>query len=187
MTVVEYFQSQALKIIPLLMSDFDLDELSAFAIVGNLGHESGGFKSLQEKKPLVPGSRGGYGWAQWTGSRRRDYEAYCARNKLDPTSFKANYGFLFVELKGSEKEAIPAVKSASGLYDKVVAFEEAFERAGVKHYDSRLKWAQRAQDAWEASGGKVPQEKPQTPPVAVPVPKRGILEIILEILQKIFG
>lgn len=157
------FTDKAPSIMRALMKDFDLDDLSAAAIVGNLGHESGGFRFLQEKKPLVPGSKGGYGWAQWTGPRRRLYEAYCKRNNLDPASDKANYGFLFVELKGSEAKAIPAVKVAkevrdakgnitkSALASKVEAFERAFERAGIKHYPSRNNYTAQALKAYHAA------------------------------------
>lgn len=145
------FTDKAPGIMRLLMRDFALDDLSAAAIVGNLGHESGGFRFLQEKKPLIPGSKGGYGWAQWTGPRRRNYEAYCKRNNLDPASDKANYGFLFVELTGSEAAAIPAVKAASGLAAKVKAFETKFERAGIKHYDSRNNYAAQALKAYHAA------------------------------------
>jgi hypothetical protein len=159
-----YFAAKAPRIMADLMVDFGLDVESAAAILGNLGHESGGFRSLQEKKPLVPGSKGGYGWAQWTGPRRRLFEAYVVRNKLDATSDKANYGFLFVELKGSERSAIPAVKAAKGLRAKVVAFEANFERAGIKHYDSRLVWAERALAAYRSA--RTPPKPANTPPIA---------------------
>ena len=145
------FETKAPAIMILLMKDFDLDDQQAAAILGNLGHESGGFKFLQEKKPLVPGSKGGYGWAQWTGPRRRSYEAYCKKNSLDPTSDKANYGFLFVELKGSEKASISALKAAEGFRNQVIAFEKKFERAGVKHYNNRVQWAEKALKAYKAN------------------------------------
>jgi len=147
------FRSKAPGIMNLLMADFGLDVESAAAILGNLGHESGGFQFLQEKQPMVPGSAGGYGWAQWTGPRRREYEAYCQRNGFDPASDTANYKFLFVELSGSERAAIPAVKNAMGLEAKVQAFEAAFERAGIKHYEGRNEWARKALDAYRANPG----------------------------------
>lgn len=150
------YREKAPGIMALLMADFGLDAEGAAAILGNLGHESGGFKFLQEKQPLVPGSEGGYGWAQWTGPRRRAYEAYVERNGLDPASDKANYGWLWVELKGDEAKAVPAVKAAGTLYEKVVAFELAFERAGVKAYDSRLSWANKALAAFHAAGDPAP-------------------------------
>ena len=145
------FEELAPRIITMLKADFDLSLLGAVAIVGNLGHESGGFRFLQEKKPMVAGSKGGWGWAQWTGPRRRQFEAYCRRNNIDPSSYKANYGFLFVELKGSERGAIPAVRKAQTLEAKVVAFEKAFERAGIKHYESRIIWARRALEAYKSA------------------------------------
>lgn len=147
------FREKAPGIMNLLMADFALDVESAAAVLGNLGHESGGFRFLQEKEPLVPGSAGGYGWAQWTGPRRRAYEAYCSKHGYDPASDTANYKWLYIELSGSERAAIPAVKNAIGLDAKVQAFEAAFERAGVKHYESRNEWAQRALAAYRANPG----------------------------------
>lgn len=150
-----------------LMADFPaLDGQGAAAIFGNLGHESLGFTKLQEMAPTVKGSRGGYGWAQWTGPRRKAFEAYCARNGKDPASDEANYAYLFVELKGiegSEAGAIARVVSATGLQAKVEAFEKAFLRAGVKHYESRLQWARIAVDALrdaDEAAAPIPQPRP---------------------------
>jgi hypothetical protein len=148
----ELFALKAPWMMELLMRDFSLSLDEAAAILGNLGHECGGFSLMQEQKPVVTGSRGGYGWAQWTGPRRRAFEAYCARNNLAPESDRANYGWLFVELSTSEKGAMPALKKAGTLGEKVKAFEQSFERAGVKHYASRNAWAARALDAYRAAG-----------------------------------
>lgn len=147
----QLFALKAPWIMELLMRDFALDLDSAAAILGNLGHECGGFTLMQEQKPVVKGSAGGYGWPQWTGPRRRAFEAYCSRNNLDPKEDRANYGWLFVELSTTEKAAIPAVRKATTLAGKVKAFELAFERAGVKHYDSRNAWAARAIAAYKAA------------------------------------
>lgn len=144
------FTDKAPPIMVTLMADFGLSKLDAAAILGNIGHECGGFLLFQEQKPMVAGSAGGFGWCQWTGPRRREFEAYCARNSLDPKSDRANYGFLFVELKGSEKGALAPLRKASTLRAKVMAFEAHFERAGVKHYDSRAAYADQALAAYEA-------------------------------------
>src|SRR5690606_11587737 len=85
-----------------LLRDFPITPTDAAAIVGNAGHECGGFTTLQEINPTVKGSRGGYGIMQWTGPRRRAFEAYCARTGKDPSSDDANYAWLFLELKGIE-------------------------------------------------------------------------------------
>lgn len=188
--MTDLFNSKAPWIMNLLRADFDLSIEEAAAILGNIGHECGGFKLFQEQKPLVPGSRGGFGWCQWTGPRRVAFENYCKRNGLDPKSDKANYGWLFVELKSTESAAIPAVKRAVGLEAKVRAFELKFERAGVKHYDSRYVWARRALAAHAANPhAKAPYmaalptpvipsgtETPATPPPAPELAPIGTAE-----------
>lgn len=146
------FKQKAPWIMGKLLGDFPIVVDDSGAIVGNLGHECLGFTKLQEMKPVVKGSRGGYGWPQWTGPRRRAYEAYCKRNDLDPASDKANYAYLFIELKGSERKAIPATVAADGLNNKVIAFEKSFLRAGVKHYPSRQLWARKAMTAYADAG-----------------------------------
>jgi hypothetical protein len=149
MTPVETFRTKSPGIMALLMADFGLTEEQAAGILGNLGHESNGLTTFQEVGPR--GGRGGWGWGQWTGPRRVQFEAYCARNHLDPKSDKANYGWLFVELKGPERGAIDALEKTRTLKDAVRAFERAYERAGVRAYTSRDKWAQRALDAFHAA------------------------------------
>lgn len=159
-TAQDTFRAKAPGIMDRLMWDFPLQLDDAAAILGNFGHECAGFTKLQEISPVVKGSRGGFGWAMWTGPRRRAYEAYCKRNNLDPASDQANYAFVFVELKGDEKHAIPALRGAVGLANKVKAFEQAYERAGAKHYASRNQWAAIAIDAWHAAKKLKPTETP---------------------------
>lgn len=174
---------------PLLMRDFAFTAVDAAAVFGNIGHECNGVENLQELKPLKPGSRGGYGWCQWTGPRRRAYEAYCKRNKLNPADDQANYAFLFVELKGPEAKAVDAVKRASGLVAKVKAFELAFLRAGIKHYDSRNIWAAQAYRILAAANAPHTDQStktdlqpsrpvPSAPPVPPPVPL-GLIAVLL--------
>ena len=168
MNAEEHFRSVAPAYMRRLLSDFpQLTGQDACAVFGNLGYESLGFTKLQEMKPTVAGSRGGYGWAQWTGPRRRAYEAYCARTGKDPASDEANYAYLFIELKGiegTESGAVNKVAAAVGLEAKVVAFEKAFLRAGVKNYDKRLAWAKIAVDALrEAEEAPIP--KPTSPTI----------------------
>lgn len=178
------FRAKAPGIMAKLLSDFPIGVEDAAAILGNLGHECAGFTLLQETKPTAAGSRGGFGWAQWTGPRRRAYEAYCTRNKLNPRSDQANYAYLFIELKGiegsegSEKATIGKTMAAQSLDAKVEAFALAFLRAGVKHYDSRKQWARIALDAWKKAGQ--PSSLPTQPdipthpqPKPVPIPASG--------------
>lgn len=163
MSATQVFASKAPKYMKKLMEDFSFQVLDAAAIMGNCGYESNGTTTLQEIKPVVPGSRGGFGWFQWTGPRRVAFESYCKRNNLNPKDDDANYRFLFTELVGPEKKAVARTKAATGLEGKVRAFEESYERAGVKNYAARNQWARRALAAWEAQGFEVvtpPEEKP---------------------------
>jgi hypothetical protein len=146
----KYFSEHVPRYMRKLMQDFGLTLDDAAAVFGNAGHESLGFTAMQEFKPVVAGSRGGWGMFQWTGPRRRAFEAYCERNKLDIKSLDVQYAWLFNELKGPEKGAIVKLKKAVGLDAKVMAFEKGFLRAGVKHYEARKKWARIALAAYAA-------------------------------------
>lgn len=167
MNAEQTFRQKAPWLMRRLIADFSISILDAAAIAGNAGHESGGLIKLQEIRPTVKGSRGGYGWFQWTGPRRKAFETFCVKQKLSISSDEANYQFLAYELKTSEKAAIPAVKKAKDLPAKVIAFEQAFERAGVKHYDSRVRWAE---IALEAHKRESVAPAPVPPPVVVPPP-----------------
>jgi hypothetical protein len=162
-----------------LIEDFDFSVMDAAAIMGNLGYESGGLTNLQEDNPTVPGSAGGWGWAQWTGSRRRTFEEYAKRNGLDPSSDKANYSMLFNELKGTERGAVSKTKNAGSLSEKVKAFENSYERAGIKNYASRDKWAVRALNAYN---GAVEPPAPEPMPIALANVSRD--DMIEELLKR---
>ena len=166
-----HFRSIAPHYMRLFMQDFGASELDAAAVFGNAGHESAGFTKLQEMRPTVKGSRGGWGWFQWTGPRRVAFEAYCKRHGFDPASDEANYKWLFIELTTTEKDAIAKLKAAGTLEAKVKAFELAYERAGVKHYPSRNQWAQIALDALGATTpveADLPSEPVEIPTYQLP-------------------
>ncbi|MBA3768497.1 MAG: hypothetical protein H0W99_16265, partial [Acidobacteria bacterium] len=60
------------RVVSDLMRDYSLTRHQAAGIVGNLSHESAGFKAIQE---MGQGKgKGGLGWAQYTGSRRDAFE-----------------------------------------------------------------------------------------------------------------
>lgn len=198
----EFFKEWSVKFTKLLMADFKLSPLDCHAILGNAGCESAGFKSLQEIKPLVKGSAGGYGIMQWTGPRRRLYEAYCARNNLKPTDMMSNYKFLFVELNGSEGKdgkVLERVKSATSLEAKTEVFMKEFLRPGVPHLDSRVSWARIAQTAWAAgsdASSVSPAPETETVPPVVVAPEvsnpqaptqRSIVAILIVILKALLG
>jgi Phage tail lysozyme len=195
----EYFNKWAPWMMEKLQADFKISLESSAAIVGNGGHESGGFKSLQEIKPMVAGSRGGYGVMQWTGPRRRLYEGYCQRNNLDPKDMKTNYAFLFVELTGAEGKdgrVIQKVEAAKSLEAKVDVFMKEFLRPGIPHLPERIVWAKRALNAWASYKPTEPVQPsplPEPPkdhkPTVAPLPasKKTVWELILSIILKLLG
>lgn len=156
------FSTKAPGVMRQLMADFGLTREQAAGILGNLGHESAGFRQMQEQRPMIPGSRGGWGWAQWTGPRRRAFEKWVAERGLDPKSDEANYGFLRHELQTSQRGALAAVKRQSSAMGAMQAFELEFERSGVKAWGSRQKWTQRALDAYKADPGAVADAAPSS-------------------------
>jgi len=138
----EAFAERAPWIMENLQRDFGITREQAAGIVGNLGHESGGFRHFQE---LGSGpNTGGRGWAQWTGPRRVAFLRWSRAHGLDPRSNEANYGFLRHELQTTEARSLAAVRRAGTAREATYAFERTFERAGVKAYSSRLRYTARA-------------------------------------------
>lgn len=122
-----------------LMRDFNLTKGAAAGIVGSLHHETGGFKHMQEIKPVVPGSRGGYGFAQWTGPRRVEFESWSEAEGLDINSYEANYGNLVRELRDTPEGKV--LEKLSGIDDPGQAakvFTSTFLRPGVPAIGSRV-------------------------------------------------
>jgi len=143
---LEVFRRKVPEITAELNKDFDLAEHQIAGILGNLGEECNGFTAMQEEKPLVPGSRGGYGWAQWTGSRRVKFEDFCRDQGLDARSDEANYGFLKLELQTSHKDAIDKLKNETTLSGAVESFMDSYEGPGIPNLPARIRWAQRVLD-----------------------------------------
>ncbi|TXN33898.1 phage tail tip lysozyme [Methylobacterium sp. WL19] len=141
------FSQKAPGVMKRLMEDFGLSKEEAGVVLGNLGHESAGFKAFEEG-----GGGPGRGWAQWTDpGRKRRFFQYAEDNKLDPKSDEANYGFLKWELQNTHKSAISALKNGATNEDKMVDFERIFEGAGIKAYGSRYKYARDAIKAYDAA------------------------------------
>ena len=151
-----------------LARNFGLTQAQAAGFVGNLGYELGGFKQLQEKKPLIPGSRGGYGYAQWTGPRRTEFEAWSKARGLDPSSHEANAGFVEHELSGKYAHVVRKLRGASGVEEASRITHRDYETpADVQgpnpSYASaggRLRYARQAHELAMASPANLAQGAP---------------------------
>ncbi len=153
------FQAKSPPIMKQLIADFGLTDFQAAGVLGNIGHECGEFRHFQELKPLVPGSRGGFGWCQWTGPRRREFEKFCADNRVETTSNEGNYGYLKKELTPPHPESgiVPHLKAAASLEVATEVFMNRFLRparatAGLV---SRIKITKKALDAFKHSNALV--------------------------------
>ena len=154
-----------------LQNDFGLSREQAAGVTGNLAHETGNFANLQEKNPLVPGSRGGFGYAQWTGPRRRQFEAWVQQNGLDPNSYAANYGFLKHELSNTpEGSVLDSLRHAQTPDDAARIVSNKFLRPGIPHMGSRLSYANKFAGLPPAQQAiaQVAQASPETLTDAVP-------------------
>ncbi len=133
-----------------LMTDFSLTKEQAAGILGNLIQETG----VQLPPNMNEGGRtgapffkGGYGWAQWTGSRQKDFinwsvsNGYMASDK-DSATDAANYAFLIHELRSSEKRALTALLKTKTPSEAAVSFQNLFERPGKPNTPNRIKYAE---------------------------------------------
>jgi hypothetical protein len=166
------WETVAPRLVSDLSKDFQLSPEQAAGVVGQLGHESAGFGKLQEVNPLVPGSRGGYGYAQWTGPRRKEFEAWTGTNGLDPNSYEANYGFLKNELANSPEGAVLGdLRNAPNAMTAGRVFTDKFLRPGIPNYDSRNAWTQKALAFANTPAASAPGEVASLDPsIGIPMP-----------------
>lgn len=149
--MTQLFNEKVKKYGPRFMKDLDLTKEQVSGMFGNFYAETGGFKLLQEQKPLVKGSRGGYGWAQWTGPRRKAYENWAKTNNLDVSDDETNYKYIVYELKGGpESEALRLLKLTKTPKAAAETFCAKYERPGIPHMDVRVQWAERANELLSA-------------------------------------
>jgi hypothetical protein len=115
----------------------------AFGIMGNFAGESDLNPALNERRPLVPGSRGGYGLAQWTGPRRVALENYAASRGVQPSDLNTQLDFLQQELDGSENKAGQALRATTNPEEAARVFESQFLRPGIPTTQRRVAEANR--------------------------------------------
>jgi len=120
---------------------FGLEDFQAAAIVGNLDQETGGFKFMQELDPTIEGSKGGYGFAQWTGSRRKAFETWASQNNLDVSSYDANFGFLVHEIQNNDYfiKVMGKLSKTKNIDEATEVFSKGYLKPGIPKMDLRKK------------------------------------------------
>ena len=169
-----------------LQNDLGISRAAAIGSVGQLAGETGGFTQMQELNPVVPGSRGGGGYAQWTGPRRRQFEAWARDQGLDTRSYAANYGFLRHELMntpegrilqqiGQSDDYIAAGRAFTGSE----ASRSGFLRPRIVNTAGRDNWTRKVASLFEDQGtragvraarGGLIEEPERQVPMGIPMP-----------------
>lgn len=115
----------------------------AQGIVANMGVESRFDPGINEIAPLVEGSRGGYGLNQWTGPRRRQYEAFAAERGAPLDDVGTQLDFTVWELQNTERGAWEALQGVSDPVAAARIYSERFLRPGIPNLDRRMAEAAR--------------------------------------------
>jgi hypothetical protein len=113
----------------------------AYGFAGNFAVESEFNPDLNERAPLIPGSRGGYGLAQWTGPRRLQLEDFAEQRGVPVSDMDMQLDFLMSELQGSENRAWQAIQAAQDPAEAARLVSEEFLRPGIPHLDRRINTA----------------------------------------------
>jgi hypothetical protein len=104
----------------------------------NFKDESGLDPGINEAAPIVPGSRGGFGLAQWTGPRRVALEKFAAARGAAPSDANVQLDFLMTELQGPESRAARNIFAAPDAGSAAAAIAKDFLRPAPKHLERRV-------------------------------------------------
>lgn len=130
---------------------------AAVGFTGNFGVESRYDPGINEIAPLVEGSRGGFGLPQWTGPRRRQFEAYAGDKVAD---LDTQLDFLMHELATTERSARDAIYSARDPIEAARLVSSKFLRPGIPHLDRRIEETRKLMGQ---NYGPSTQERPSAP------------------------
>lgn len=118
-------------------------DVQAAGLAGNIFGESGYNSGLNERNPSVPGSRGGFGLHQATGSRRKAMEEFLAQRGLAPNDQEGQLDFIAHELGGPENAAYKNTMLARSPAEAARIFERDFQRPGIPSTGRRMAEANR--------------------------------------------
>jgi tape measure domain-containing protein len=126
-----------------LQSALNLTPAQAAGIVGNLIRESGLNPRINEGGAVgLPRGVGGYGLAQWTGSRQTDLVRF-AGGPAAAGNLQTQLRFMVSELLGPESRALASLRRATTPEEAAVVFDRDYERSGIKALPERKANARR--------------------------------------------
>lgn len=121
-----------------LMLERGIQDHVADAFLMNFQDESGFDPGINEKAPLVKGSRGGFGLYQLTGDRRRAYEEFAKMRGAALDDEVAQLDNMMRELEGPERAAAEAIFSAPDTRSAAIAIARDFLRPSEENLAKRI-------------------------------------------------
>lgn len=115
-----------------------MPEHVADGYVMNFKDESGLNPGINEAAPVVPGSRGGFGLAQWTGPRRVGLEQFAAAGGKPVSDINTQLDYLMTELQGPEAKANQAILATTTPGDAAAAIARSLLRPAPEHLARRV-------------------------------------------------
>ena len=109
----------------------------AQGFVMNFRDESGLDTGINEKNPLVEGSRGGFGLYQVTGPRRVAFEAFAKEQGKPVDDLDAQLDFLMTELGSTESSAAKKIMSTNTPGEAAASIVRSFLRPAAEHRERR--------------------------------------------------
>jgi TP901 family phage tail tape measure protein len=145
--------SLAAQVAGALKSALDLTNAQSAGIVGNLMRESGLNPRVNEGGVVgLPRGVGGYGLAQWTGTRQSDLIRF-AGSRAQAGDMETQLRFLVSEMRGPEVRSLDQLKTAQTPEQAAYLFDKHYERSGIKAMGERQSNARKV--FGELSGGQI--------------------------------
>jgi len=151
-----------------------LPEHVADGFVMNFKDESGLNPGINEQNPIVPGSRGGFGLAQWTGPRRKALEAFAAQRGVPVDDPNMQMDFLVQELQGPEARAAQRIMASQDAGSAAQAIVNDFLRPAEQHR------AARAAKYGQSGGMSTPMLLSMASDPRASDAQRGVLQMLLQ-------
>ena len=140
------------------VSNLNLSPVAAAGIAGSGTQESTMGVNMQEKHPIVAGSRGGLGVFQWTGPRRVEFENWARKNNMDPNKYETSMEFLKWDLQRPQWAKMLSLMRAARTTDEASQiFNQYYESGGDPRAvtGKRDQYAADAYQAWQSRQGRV--------------------------------
>lgn len=120
-----------------MLSGFMPNKFGAAAAASAMGAQSG-VQAINEKNPAIPGTLGGFGILQWTGSRRKMFFDWMHAQHLNPNSVPDELKFFKWDLKTNYPDIYQHLLHARSLKEAEYWFQKYEGTPGGPAFDARF-------------------------------------------------